>query len=91
MPSILPRRSTSGPEFCGDIGDTLGHMLCNCDKGGKDSLVMKRHNRVSCVIAEAARKGHKCRTMKISEDKRIEHVRTLHDEAIQKAMRPDLV
>jgi hypothetical protein len=73
--------------FCSWIGATLIHMLCNCGKRDKDSLVMKRHNRVGCVIAEAARRGHKGSTMKISEDKRIEHVCALHDDATQKAMR----
>jgi hypothetical protein len=66
-------------------------MLCHCNKRGKDSLVMKRHNRVGCVIAEAARKGNECRTMKVSEDERIGHVCSLHDDVTQKSTRPDLV
>jgi hypothetical protein len=77
--------------FCGEIGATLKHILCSCDKRGKNSLVMKRHNRVGCIVGQAARCGHKRTNMQINEDKRIEQVCKLHDDATQKAMRPDLV
>jgi hypothetical protein len=51
---------------------------------------MKRHNRIGCAIAEAAKKGHK-RNLQISEDKGTEHLCHPHDTATQKAMRPDTV
>jgi hypothetical protein len=76
--------------FCAEIGATTRHIQCNCNVRGKDSLVMKEHNRVGCVIAEAAKKCHK-RNLQISEDKRIEHVCHLHNGATQKSVRPDLV
>jgi hypothetical protein len=77
--------------FCGEIGATLKHILRSCDKRGKDSLVVKRHNRFGCIVAQSARCGYKRSNMKINEDKRIETVCALHDDATQKAMRPDLV
>jgi hypothetical protein len=52
---------------------------------------MKRHNRAGCIVAQAARFGHKRFNMKINEDKGIQSVRALRDDATQKAMRPDLV
>jgi hypothetical protein len=77
--------------FCGEVGATLKDMRCACNKRGKDSLVMKRHDRVGCIVGQAARFGHQRAQMKINDDQRIENASQLHDDATQKAMRPGLV
>jgi hypothetical protein len=64
--------------FCGEIWATQKHIQCPCDEPGQDSLVVKRHNRVGCIVAEAARFGHKRPKMEINDD------------ATRKAMRPDV-
>jgi hypothetical protein len=77
--------------LCGEIGATARHIQCDGEQCGKDSLVKKRHDRVSCVIGEAAENGLKKSTLAISDDKRIDHVCHLHDDDTQNAVRPDLV
>jgi hypothetical protein len=47
----------------------LRNMQHNCEKRGKDSLAMKKHNIFACVDAEAARKGHERPKMIINEEK----------------------
>jgi hypothetical protein len=51
---------------------------------------MKGHDRVGCVVAEAAWKGLTRPNLKISVAQRIEHVCHLHNTAKQKEMRPKL-
>jgi hypothetical protein len=77
--------------FCGEIGAALKHTQCAWNKRGKDSSIMKRHNRVGCIVGQAAGFGDKRSNIKINEDKRIMRVCALHDDATEKAMRPDLV
>jgi hypothetical protein len=77
--------------LCGEIGATARPIQCHGEKRGKDSIIKKRHDRVACVIGGAAENGLKQSNLAISEDKRIDHVCHLHDDATQNAMRPDLV
>jgi hypothetical protein len=73
------------------MGARTRHIQFTCNKGRRDYLVKKMHDKIGCVVARAAHKGLKRAALRVSKDLRIGDVFHLHDRAAQKAIKPDSV
>jgi hypothetical protein len=84
-------KTQSRCQFCGMVGASTRHIQCMFDKRGTNSLVTKRHDRVGCVCADAAKHGHRNPNMKINENKATATACKRMSTSTQKFKHPDLV